>query len=166
MKQVDPPIEKITWTCQVFLAKYDDTLKNHFIDSTTFRGNSDRIQNDLVKCTADVVVEHIISEIKKAPLVSIALDETTDVANLNQLSIVVRYILDGIPQERFLGFLDVTNDRTADALFKIVCDIISSLECGYKLLAQSYDGAAVMAVHLGGLQAKVKERFNHAIFVH
>ncbi|CAH1112199.1 unnamed protein product [Psylliodes chrysocephalus] len=111
-------------------------------------------------------MDHIKSEIKKAPFVSIALDATTDVANLSQLSTVVRYVLDGIPEGRFLGFLDVTSERTADALFKIVCEIISSLECGSKLVGQSYDGAAVMAGHLGGLQAKVKEKFKHAIFVH
>ncbi|CAH1109496.1 unnamed protein product [Psylliodes chrysocephalus] len=34
-----------------------------------------------------------------------------------------------------------------------------------KLVAQRYDGAAVMAGHLGGLQAEVKEKFKHAIFV-
>ncbi|CAH1101460.1 unnamed protein product [Psylliodes chrysocephalus] len=42
----------------------------------------------------------------------------------------------------------------------------SKLECGSKLVAQSYDGAAVMTGHLEGLQAKVKEKFKHAIFVH
>ncbi|CAH1111155.1 unnamed protein product [Psylliodes chrysocephalus] len=65
-------------------AIYDDTLKIHFIDSTTIRDTSNRIQNDLIKCTADVVVDHIKSEIKKAPFVPIALDETTDVAKLSQ----------------------------------------------------------------------------------
>ncbi|CAH1112594.1 unnamed protein product [Psylliodes chrysocephalus] len=149
-----------------FLAKYDDTLKNHFIDSTTFLSTSNRIQNNLIKCTADVEMDYIKSEIKKAPFVSIALDETTDVANLSEVSIVVRYVLDGIPQERFLKFLNVTSERTADALFKIVCDNISSLEYGSKLVVQSYDGAAVMASHLGGLQAKVKEKFKHANFVY
>ncbi|CAH1110837.1 unnamed protein product [Psylliodes chrysocephalus] len=111
-------------------------------------------------------MDHNKSVIKKAPFVSIALDETTDVANLSQLSTVVRYVLDGISQERFLGFFDVTSERIADALLKIVCDIISSLECDFKLVAQSYDGTAIMAGHLGGLQAKVKEKFKHAIFVH
>ncbi|CAH1115699.1 unnamed protein product [Psylliodes chrysocephalus] len=103
-----------------FLAKYDDTLKNYFINLTTFRGTSNRIQNDLIKCTTDVVMDHIKTKIKKAPFVSIALDETTDVANLSQLSIVMRYVLDGIPQERFLGFLDVTSERTANALLLFV----------------------------------------------
>ncbi|CAH1112187.1 unnamed protein product [Psylliodes chrysocephalus] len=36
---------------------------------------------------------------------------------------------------------------------------------GSKLVAQSYDGAAVIAGHLEGLQAKVKKKLKHAIFV-
>ncbi|CAH1111967.1 unnamed protein product [Psylliodes chrysocephalus] len=92
MKQVDPPIEEIIYMDLLsFLAKYDATLNNHFIDSTTFRGTSNRVQNDLIKCTADVVMDHIKSEIKKAHFLSIALDETTNVANLSQLSIFVVY---------------------------------------------------------------------------
>lgn len=149
-----------------FLAKYDETLRSHFINSTVFRGTSNRIQNDLIECTADVVMDHIKNEIKKAPFVSIALDETTDVTNFCQLSIVVRYVVDGIPQERFLEFLNITSDRTAEAMFKVVCETISKLECDSKLVAQSYDGAAVMAGQLTGLQARVKEKFKHAIFVH
>ncbi|VEN40282.1 unnamed protein product [Callosobruchus maculatus] len=148
------------------LGNYDETIKNHLNESSGFRGTSNRIQNDLIKCIFDVVLDQIKSEIKKAPFVSIVLDETTDTTNLSRFSIVVRYLLDGIPQERFLGFLDVSNDRTAEAMFKIVCDIVTSLECESKLVAQSYGGAVVMAGHLDDLQAKVKQKYKHAIFVH
>lgn len=150
-----------------FLANYDETLKMHLKDSTVFRGTSNRIQNDLMKCIADVLLDSIKREIRDAAFVSIVLDETTDVTNFSQLAVVVRYVKsDGAIQERFLRFLDVTSDRTAEAMFKIVLDIIEELECGTKLVAQSYDGAAVMAGQLGGLQAKVKERFQNAMFVH
>nr|CAH7737644.1 unnamed protein product [Callosobruchus chinensis] len=74
-------------------------------------------------------------------------------------------LLDGIPQERFLGFFH-SEDRTAEAMCKIVCDIATSLECESKLVAQTYDGDPVMAGHLGGLQAKLKEKYEQAIFVH
>ncbi|CAH1104289.1 unnamed protein product [Psylliodes chrysocephalus] len=52
------------------------------------------------------------------------------------------------------------------AKFKRLRSRRHSLECGSKLVAQSYDGAAVVAGHLGGRQAKVKEKFKHAVFVH
>lgn len=39
-------------------------------------------------------------------------------------------------------------------------------QCGNKLVAQTYDGAAVMWGELNGLQAKVKEKYPCATFVH
>ena len=40
------------------------------------------------------------------------------------------------------------------------------LGCLKKLVAQSYDGAAVMSDELNGVQAKVKESAPEAIFIH
>jgi len=34
------------------------------------------------------------------------------------------------------------------------------------ITAQSHDGAAVMSGHLGGVQAKIKEKYHTAIFTH
>nr|CAI5826642.1 unnamed protein product [Callosobruchus analis] len=56
----------------------------------------------------------------------------------------LNYVLDDIPHERFLGSFV----------------IVASLEYESKLVAQNYDSAAVMADHLGGLQAKVKKNMN------
>ncbi|XP_030752246.1 zinc finger MYM-type protein 1-like [Sitophilus oryzae] len=56
--------------------------------------------------------------------------------------------------------------RTALALNEIVLSTIEDLDCGLKLVGQSYDGAAVMAGQLGGLQAKVKETYPSALFVY
>ena len=139
------------------IAKYDVCLKNHIEQSTVFRGVSNRIQNDLIGAVSTVVLKQIKSEIKQADFIAIILDETTDVSNLSQLSAVVRYVnKEKNVQERFLSFFDVSADRTANALYVIVCDIIKNIEGTEKLVAQSYDGAAVMAGHLGGLQAKVR----------
>ena len=40
------------------------------------------------------------------------------------------------------------------------------MDANDKLIAQSYDGAAVMAGHLKGLQVKVRQTFPSAIFIH
>lgn len=149
------------------LSKYDATLNNHLENSTTFRGTSNLIQNDLIHSIGTVLLQTIKDEINDAPFVAIILDETTDVANLSQLSIVVRYVNhNGKVQERFLGFVDVTAERTAESLYGIVCHIAEEFSFGAKFVAQSYDGAAVMAGEIGGLQAKVKQSFESAMFVH
>ncbi|EFA12602.1 hypothetical protein TcasGA2_TC001842 [Tribolium castaneum] len=136
------------------ISRHDSLLMSHLEQSTVFRGTSNHIQYNLISAIGTVVLEKIKLEIKQARFVSIVLDETTDITNVSQLSAVLRYLTaDGI-KERFLGFIEVTGARTADSLYKIVCEIIKHYECTDKLVVQSYDGAAVMAGHLGGLQAK------------
>jgi hypothetical protein len=46
------------------LAIYDATLSTHLETSTTFRGTSIKIQNDIIRTVSDVVLEKIKSEIK------------------------------------------------------------------------------------------------------
>lgn len=44
--------------------------------------------------------------------------------------------------------------------------MIKSKNWGAKLVAQTYDGAAVMSGELNGTQAQVRNEFQHAIFIH
>lgn len=63
-----------------------------------------------------------------------------------------------------MGFYDVS--RTAENLFKLLTDRFSKFDLERKLIAQTYDGAAVMAGHLNGLQAKIKSIAPQALFTH
>ena len=95
------------------------------------------------------------------------LDETSDISHKSQLSVVLRYVNNcGVPVERFLFFKDVSGDRSAEALCNIVRETIFNWGCENKLIAQTYDGAAVMAGALNGTQKKVKDIFPEAMFVH
>jgi len=76
------------------------------------------------------------------------MDETTDIVSKSQLSTVLRYVntINGIEVvERFLGFTDVSEDRSAQALSKHVFSFISKYACEEKLIAQTYDRPAVMS---------------------
>jgi small basic protein len=44
--------------------------------------------------------------------------------------------------------------------------LLRDFECGPKLIAQTYDGAVVMASQHAGVQAKIREQYPNAIFVH
>ena len=151
----------------LLISKYDPILAQHLETSTVFQGTSNLIQNDLISSVSTVVLNNIKKEIDDSSFIAISLDESTDVRNASQLSVVVRYPTnDGNVQERFLGFRNVSSNRTAEVLYSIVCEIVEELKCGRKLVAQSYDGAAVMSGHLSGLQARVKQSFPCALFVH
>lgn len=48
-----------------YLAKYDSTFSHHLETSTTFRGTSNRIQNDLILAVSDIVIDNIKQELSK-----------------------------------------------------------------------------------------------------
>jgi len=59
--------------------------------------------------------------------------------------------------ERFLGFVDVSEKQTADALvLKLVEFLNASKLDKIPIIGQAYDGANVMSGHIGGVQAKLK----------
>ena len=72
----------------------------------------------------------------------------------------------GVVRERFFKFMDVSDDCTADAISTKLIDLIKLKNWGEKLVAQTYDGAAVMSSALNGTQAKVREQFPNAIFIY
>lgn len=150
------------------LSTYDAPLKKHLQQSeqsVLFRATSNRIQSNLISAIAAVLLERIKLEIKKTRFLAIVFGEVTEIG---QLSAILRYLSDGIVQERFIGFIDVGADKTAESLYKTVCDLIKDIGCdaGEKLVAQSYDGATVKSEQLEDLQVKVKQTFQNALFIH
>ena len=63
-----------------------------------------------------------------------------------------------------LVFFDVSRGRKADSLFKFLIDEFGKFNLKNKLIAQTYDGAAVMSEHLNELQTKIKEIASQAYF--
>lgn len=134
---------------------------------SVFHGDSKTTQNELIECMAGYIKEFIKSELSEAPFFSVQVDDTTDIAQKSQCSVIVRYVnTKGVLVERFLGFYDVSADRTAQALFNLLDTILGEFSYRNKLVAQCYDGASVMAGNLNGLQMKIKEQAPQAVFVH
>jgi hypothetical protein len=99
-----------------YTAEYDPLLKTHLETSAVFKGVSNRIQNDLIEAVANSLLE----EIKDAKFVSVLVVETTDDSNTAQLSLVLRYIYNGQTKERFVGFSNVSENRTASGISEII----------------------------------------------
>ncbi|KAJ4445089.1 hypothetical protein ANN_06888 [Periplaneta americana] len=149
------------------LSEFDHLLANHLESSTVFRGTSPAIQNYLIFAISWVMIKNIKSEIEEAHFVAIVVDETSDCSNQSQLSTVLRYIdSTANVQERFIGFTNVSSDKTAAAFFQHVEGVIAEYNVGNKLIAQTYDGASVMAGNINGLKTKVQEKYPQALFVH
>lgn len=96
------------------------------------------------------------------------LDETSDISNKSLLSTVLRYFSQNENKivERFLGFNDMSADKTSGFLFNHYIQIVEEFKIKNKFEAQTYDGAAVMSGHLNGFQSKVLEKYPKAMFTH
>ena len=133
-----------------------------------FSGLSNRIQNDLIESVAEVVRSDIMKDISEALFVAVEVDETTDVTQKAQISVILRYVNEKLHKikEAFLGFDDVSDDRRADVIARYILDMLEKFNCLEKLVSQTYDGASAMSPELNGVQAKIKEKVSEAMFTH
>jgi hypothetical protein len=109
----------------------------------------------------------ILDEINKAHYIAIQAHET-DSATLSQLVVIVQYKLNGKIQERFLSFLQPEN-HTADGISKCLLEELRKIkldETPENVIYQSYDGASVMSGRNNGVQAKIKEMYKNANYIH
>lgn len=72
------------------LSEKDERLARHLETSTVFSGLSNRIQND--QAVSGVIRNYIKREINAAPFVAVKIDETTDVTNKAQISVILHYV--------------------------------------------------------------------------
>lgn len=149
-----------------YTADYDPLLAEHSETSTVFKGLSNHIQNDLLEAVSSSLLVTIKEDVKNATFVAVMVDETTNISNKAQFSIVLCYIANGQVEERFLGFCDISLDKRASAIADLIIKFLDKFECGDKLIAQTYDGASTMSGHLTGVQARIKELYPEALFVH
>jgi hypothetical protein len=160
------------------LAKYDPVLDNLLsMPRGSVKYLSPTIQNELISLLAQCVKEDILADIKSAPFFSIMVDTTQDIAKIDQLSHVIRYVFvenddAGKPKrlkviESFIGYVTV-DDQSASG----ICDTIQdkcldenqlNLE---KLRGQDYDGVASMSGVYSGVQARIALQQPKAVYVH
>ncbi|KAL4085456.1 hypothetical protein QTP88_027314 [Uroleucon formosanum] len=153
---------------EMHIIRCSQEIQNHYNSiKNIFSGMSKSIQNDLISCISEFLINQIKNEIKQCKFYSIQIDNTTDISQKTQCSIIIRYVTDKSELiERFLGFHNVSEDRTAQGLFNLVNSVLYEFDIENKLVGQCYDGACVMSGHLTGLQARVKEVEPNALFTH
>ena len=145
----------------------DTILEEHL---QTAQGNalytSKTIQNELIVVCGNIIRQQILSKVKKAMYLSVMADEATDSANIEQLSVSVRFV-DGGSCEKFLGFLKCESGVTGDAIAENLLSQLYTWQLPPSLLrGQSYDGAGAMAGHTRGAAARILAKYPKAIYVH
>lgn len=149
------------------LIKRNSELVKHLEEKQVFAGQSKTIQNELIFCVENYIKEFINNEISEASFFSVIVDDTTDIVAKAQCCITVRYVNKAADiKERFLGFFDVSRDTRASGLYYLLVNVLEQYNFREKLIGQCYDGAAVMAGELNGLQARIKSTAPRAFYTH
>ena len=107
-----------------------------------------------------------MKEIKEAGYFGVSVDSTPDVAKVDQLTVIVRYVssIDGKPVERFLTFIKLM-DHSGEKIAEQILNVFEKLDAGFgKRRGQSDDNAANMAGKYNGVQQKIlKNEFSKFI---
>ena len=122
-----------------YTADLDGAFRNYLEKYNVVKNTSKSIQNDLLSCMLKVYTEEIRREIKNSSYVSVQADETTDITCKSKFVIIVRYVKEFEPVERFLKFVKL-QDKTANGLTQALKENLDSLNLESKLIAQAYDG--------------------------
>ena len=105
------------------IAKYGHPGRGH----TSYLSKT--ICEEIIEEMSKLVREKIVQEVKDSGYFSISVDSTPDIAHIDQLSVIVRYVHDGQPVERFLIFIDMhshTGEDMANMVMNYLCNFVES----------------------------------------
>ncbi|XP_054591621.2 protein FAM200C-like [Nothobranchius furzeri] len=111
--------------------------------------------SDRIECMSKDILAQVVADLISSPAkFSLQLDETTDVSNLSQLAVFVRYVKDDMIKEEFLFCKPLTTTTKAADVNKLVDDFFRNNNLSWDMVsAVCTDGAPVMLGRKSGFGA-------------
>ena len=123
-------------------------------------------QNSMLSILAQSVLEYIIDEVRVAQYYTIIVDETKDISKKEQLTLILRYVLNGVVHERFVSY-SYYEELHAAAITSCIYDALSKIGLNIAdCVSQCYDGASVMSGSLTGVRTRILQDNPKAIYIH
>ena len=151
-----------------FRALGDPQLQKHLVEGAkNAQYTSAKTQNEIISLCRSLILEKIGAEVKQNGVYSIICDECTDSANKEQLSLSVRYVIRDTICESFVGFFELKDGVTGEAIATTVEQAISECNLDPSLLrGQAYDGASNMSGQYKGCAAIIQRKYPKALYSH
>ncbi|XP_048031791.1 zinc finger MYM-type protein 1-like [Megalobrama amblycephala] len=158
--------------CLELISRFDPLLSEHLARyGNKGRGHtsylSSTVCDEFIQLMAEKVLRAIVKEVKDGKYFSIIVDSTPDVTHVDQLALIIRYVLknSGEPVERFLEFIPL-HGHTAEHMEETLKSELKELDIDLMdCRGQSYDNASNMAGKYSGLQARIKNKNPNADFI-
>ena len=120
--------------------------------------SNDRIKSRIHEMS-DNIKSKVLSKIDSSPVFALQLDESTDVSNLSQLLVYVRYVADERINEEFLFCQPLETTSKAVDVFQMLIDFFDKTELSWsKLVGVCTNGAPAMIGANSGLISLVKQK--------
>ena len=121
------------------------------------------LSNDTIKSRihemSDNIKSKVLSKIDSSPVFALQLDESTDISNLSQLLVYVRYDTDERINEKILFCQPLETTLKAVDVFQMLNDFFDKTELSWsKLVGVCTDGAPIMIGANSGLISLVKQK--------
>ena len=140
------------------MAAHSDEFKGRLSTSPrNCKYTSNTTQNDIVLAASDTLLGQISAEAQQAGVFATMANECRDVNRIEQLSVCIRYVNNGVVTERFLGFSDM-HELDASGITDEIASVLGKQGINVKqCIVQCYDGASVMSGRRSGVQARFRE---------
>ena len=151
----------------ISLRSEDDSRLSQWVKQKTDKYTSPDIQNEMVKVMATRILRKIACDLQSSPFYTIMLDETADVANIEQVVVCLRWVSERFEaHEEFIGLYQVESIE-AERLYRVISDVLLRLNLAVsKVRGQCYDGASAMSGAKSGVAARVRADEPRAVFTH
>ena len=127
---------------------------------------SHRIIDEFLVVLSDLVEQDILSKVAVSPAVGILCEKSTDVSNLKQLAVYVRFVLNGKAKTRFLKIIDICNG-TAETIEQKLIDACQKYSIPMvNIFSIGSDGAAVLTGRKTGFAKRMKAHNSEMLSIH
>lgn len=132
-----------------------------------FKGMSENVVSELIDCVLGVCREEIIKQVKNAEYLSVIVDESHDISCKSQLIVILRYLINGKPVERFWNIM-YPEAYDAETISQCILNEIEPLvgQTPNKVVSISYDGPSIVSGSLVIILTRIKEKYPSACYVH
>ncbi|KAK0146901.1 repressor of the inhibitor of the protein kinase [Merluccius polli] len=154
-----------------YRAKGDEKLREYLENApSNAKYCSHSVQNELIELCGKQIQDTVLKKCRDAEWFSLLADETADISNVEQVALVLRYV-DCVNssyslREDFLGFFS-TADTTGETLTQLLLGRLRELDLDpARIVGQGYDGAGNVSGKVRGVQARIREQYPAAVYVH
>lgn len=127
---------------------------------------SHRIIDEFLAVLSDCVERDLLSQVKASPAIGILCDESTDISNLKQLVVFVRFLVKGLSRTCFLKMVDLEDGR-AETIEKALLDVLQQCKIPIsEIFSFGSDGASVMTGRRTGVAKRLKGHNPEMVSLH